>query len=925
MTGGGKNIRETRVYRYIAAASCHKRLLERKLLKPFVHLSTVIPHIESGRSLLTPGLRLARQLTEAWVKEALTKREVIAEPIIQPVDAWLEARWLEAVERGLLPAQRMLSKLEERLLWQQIVEEDHRDSNEFRLLQPSAAAEQARLSRDKLLQFAPTGDDSPWRGLFQYDADCRAFARWCQRFDALMERSRWTTRVDAYRQLLELPDPQKVSLTLCHCLQLSPLTEQVLAHLGNIERIGMSPEQPTQDWTQLPSQHFDDRSLELAAVARWAVQRHQDAQESTGIVLMDIKTDRPLLEYFLRQEFDCLDARYNSLPVNFATGMPLAQTPMYRDALLALSLDVLPLTRARALQLIRSPYLMGVDFAESSSGLNLAAMLLDFAVDPIPLEDFQHAVNQCAPQSNLAQVLAAWRVDRGRHSRKNDLYQWCDYLRGELEVWGWPARNALDSVEYQQLDRFERSLGLLAGLGAIHGSVDYRRVITLWAQCLEDLIFQPKTHSGDLQVMGPLEAIGLRFDVLWVCGLQAGTLPSRPRLLPFIPGALQREWGMPDADNRQLIDQAKTLVASWRATHKSVIGSCRGLVDGVEQQPSPLITVEKNNTETRLPRPSHWQDSVTLEQVNEPTALPLSDAPAIAYGGGASVLKNQSACPFRAWITHRLGPRTIESPRLGLSAAERGSIVHDALYYVWGKLESGVGLAASDDQTLAAIISDAVDNALREIEQNSRRRGIAVRKRVGSACLEIEAERCKGLISEWLDQERNRTDDFRVAEREESHKLTVGPLVLTLRPDRVDELADGRRIVIDYKTGSVAASSWLSDRPADPQLPLYVMLDERVSGLSFARVRRGESKFVFLGDELGFKVGDKGLAAQLKSSRAEVLSWEELSVKWRKSLTVLATEYAEGDARVDPLRGACLYCELSSICRIAERHEEIEA
>ena len=925
MTGGGKNIRETRVYRYIAAASCHKRLLERKLLKPFVHLSTVIPHIESGRSLLTPGLRLARQLTEAWVKEALTKREVIAEPIIQPVDAWLEARWLEAVERGLLPAQRMLSKLEERLLWQQIVEEDHRDSNEFRLLQPSAAAEQARLSRDKLLQFAPTGDDSPWRGLFQYDADCRAFARWCQRFDALMERSRWTTRVDAYRQLLELPDPQKVSLTLCHCLQLSPLTEQVLAHLGNIERIGMSPEQPTQDWTQLPSQHFDDRSLELAAVARWAVQRHQDAQESTGIVLMDIKTDRPLLEYFLRQEFDCLDARYNSLPVNFATGMPLAQTPMYRDALLALSLDVLPLTRARALQLIRSPYLMGVDFAESSSGLNLAAMLLDFAVDPIPLEDFQHAVNQCAPQSNLAQVLAAWRVDRGRHSRKNDLYQWCDYLRGELEVWGWPARNALDSVEYQQLDRFERSLDLLAGLGAIHGSVDYRRVITLWAQCLEDLIFQPKTHSGDLQVMGPLEAIGLRFDVLWVCGLQAGTLPSRPRLLPFIPGALQREWGMPDADNRQLIDQAKTLVASWRATHKSVIGSCRGLVDGVEQQPSPLITVETNNTETRLPRPSHWQDSVTLEQVNEPTALPLSDAPAIAYGGGASVLKNQSACPFRAWITHRLGPRTIESPRLGLSAAERGSIVHDALYYVWGKLESGVGLAASDDQTLAAIISDAVDNALREIEQNSRRRGIAVRKRVGSACLEIEAERCKGLISEWLDQERNRTDDFRVAEREESHELTVGPLVLTLRPDRVDELADGRRIVIDYKTGSVAASSWLSDRPADPQLPLYVMLDERVSGLSFARVRRGESKFVFLGDELGFKVGDKGLAAQLKSSRAEVLSWEELSVKWRKSLTVLATEYAEGDARVDPLRGACLYCELTTVCRIAERNEEIEA
>ena len=103
------------------------------------------------------------------------------------------------------------------------------------------------------------------------------------------------------------------------------------------------------------------------------------------------------------------------------------------------------------------------------------------------------------------------------------------------------------------------------------------------------------------------------------------------------------------------------------------------------------------------------------------------------------------------------------------------------------------------------------------------------------------------------------------------------------------------------------------------------MLDERVSGLSFARVRRGESKFVFLGEELGLKAGDKGLAAQLKSSRAEVLGWDELAVKWRESLTVLATDYAEGDARVDPLRGACLYCDLSSVCRVAERHEEIEA
>ena len=54
--------------------------------------------------------------------------------------------------------------------------------------------------------------------------------------------------------------------------------------------------------------------------------------------------DRNRLEYFLRQEFGCLDARYNDLPVNFTTGMTLASTPMFRDALTALNGRFAPLT-----------------------------------------------------------------------------------------------------------------------------------------------------------------------------------------------------------------------------------------------------------------------------------------------------------------------------------------------------------------------------------------------------------------------------------------------------------------------------------------------------------------------------------------------------------------------------------------------------
>ena len=73
---------------------------------------------------------------------------------------------------------------------------------------------------------------------------------------------------------------------------------------------------------------------------RWLEQR-------VGIVLLDAANDRNRLEYFLRQEFDCLDARYNNLPVNFTTGMPLASTPLFRDALAALEWEVHAIGRAQ--------------------------------------------------------------------------------------------------------------------------------------------------------------------------------------------------------------------------------------------------------------------------------------------------------------------------------------------------------------------------------------------------------------------------------------------------------------------------------------------------------------------------------------------------------------------------------------------------
>ena len=113
---------------------------------------------------------------------------------------------------------------------------------------------------------------------------------------------------------------------------LPPLTRRALDHLASVTAI----EPNRRDHKDIPVQSFVTRDDELFAAAQWARVSGAGSGQRIGIVLLDMANDRNRLEYFLRQEFDCLDARYNDLPVNFTTGMPLASTPLFRDALAAL-------------------------------------------------------------------------------------------------------------------------------------------------------------------------------------------------------------------------------------------------------------------------------------------------------------------------------------------------------------------------------------------------------------------------------------------------------------------------------------------------------------------------------------------------------------------------------------------------------------
>ena len=59
-------------------------------------------------------------------------------------------------------------------------------------------------------------------------------------------------------------------------------------------------------------------------------------------------------------------------------------------------------------------------------------------------------------------------------------------------------------------------------------------------------------------------------------------------------------------------------------------------------------------------------------------APPVAEQELEQLRGGSALIEDQSQCPFRAFARRRLGAQTLDEPVVGLSSADRGSILHDA-------------------------------------------------------------------------------------------------------------------------------------------------------------------------------------------------------------------------------------------------------
>jgi probable DNA repair protein len=618
----------------------------------------------------------------------------------------------------------------------------------------------------------------------------------------------------------------------------------------------------------------------------------------------------------LAPELQSIEADLSSTPWEFSGGVPMSSLAMVMDALELVRWTQGPLGVESVSSLLLSPYLgsngmdtSARDEAARFDASRLRRMLLLQSEIEIPAV-MELARQREADATGKPEVLPWLRNlqeflhKSGDRKRTRGFAEWMEFVRGVLLAANWPGDRALTAAEFEATRAWESMLDMLSTLDFSGRRVSFATAFEALELQAQKTMFAPPSTGAPVQVMNMAEAEGSAFDAVVFLHATDANWPAQERVHPLLPWTLQRALKMPGSDSALAVSRSRALTEDLLRSSGSVLFSYAAEDENGRLRPSPILSelgIEGIDAE-ELALPVQPPEQVVSETFADDSALPA--LPSHEVGGGAAVLKLQAACGFLAFAELRLRATEPKGGTMGFDAGESGSLLHRVLQFFWKKVETQDNLRSMSWAERDEMLVRAMDAAM-----PSR---LQVRDGWDRAYLWLQKQRLRSLLQQWLDQELRR-GPFTVSDVERKELVTVGPLTLEVRVDRVDLIKDGV-FLVDYKTGAdVDPKQWAGPRPDDPQLPLYTLLAEadELKGVAFAKVRAGRDMKWH-----GYQA-EEGILP-LSRSKTNVRDIVSLAEEWRETLTRLAEDFAAGKADVSPksFEKNCARCAQRLLCRV---------
>ena len=873
----------------------------------------ILKAIERGATIVTSNQRATRTLRRAFDKHNRSLGLASWRPAdVVPWDVWTASLW-----RGLLmdgnASRLLLNHTQEHAIWRNVLIADP----DLRSLR----------SKDSFAEMAADA----WHRLCKYNgqgrlrsaaasSDTRAFQRWAIEFQRRCRDGEFLPQAELPGTLSDAAGSGRLRLKASELVMVG-FDRMTPAQLGLIDAVRVTGCAVNELQIAEPEKsrllvHAVDESEEMFTAARWTrtfLAEHPAAQVAVIVPALEqhrAEIDRVFREVLAPGSQD-IAAPDDAVPYEFSLGVPLARTQMVAAALDLLRWATGPLPIERTSALLLSPY-FAMSGGERGARAEFDAfdlrqtqrlrpeISLDSLSDAVGRSPRRHRLGRLPPALGAMRRVVAMRLNQ---SELRSHTEWAERMRELLQAAHWGSANE-SSVEFQVRRKWEISLDEMATLDFDGSGSSFEHALESLERIAQQTMFAPESRETPIQVMGAFEAAGATFDAVWF--LQCGDLnwPAAASLSPLLPWHLQRDLGMPGTDVKRDGEDARRTIERIAASSGTTVFSYASESADGRQRPSPaLAACALHATDARSLTGKAPERTIvaleTIEDQDEVQALPDR-----VIRGGAQILKSQAACGFRAFAEQRLWSTEIEPQQLGMDARLSGNVVHRVLELFWNEVKTQTALKQMSTDERLSLLDRCIAFGLEKTAALSETPWDA-------AYMKMQSNRLRSLLKAWLELELTRSP-FEVKLSEKNFDdVHVGPLRLRVRIDRVD-LVEGGELLIDYKTGDAKPNAWLTERPDEPQLPLYATLRDpkQLKGIAFGIVRTGEGM-----DMTGYSTSPHLLP---HPSKMPTPSLEAQVEDWKRVLVSLATDFHSGNATVDPKKYpmTCKHCAQRILCRL---------
>jgi probable DNA repair protein len=851
--------------------------------------------VDSGAEIVTANRRLARELSRHYAEQQVDCGKLAW--LTPPVFYWRD--WLGRLLDAAASPDRYLRRLDRAsasILWEKCLAKRMPDG----LIAFGGVVRQAEQAWQRVVEWQVPLNELAAAARSQ---DERLFAAAAGEFRDLITRNRWVDGACLAGAVAELlrAEPELASgrVIFAGFSRMTPAAEIVAAALREAGsevsiRPAASPPAP------VAVASFETEAAELRAAGAWAREiLSGNASARIGIVCPGLESASEhygrLICEGLAPGWQFAAARHTSV-VNVSYGRRLSEYPTVAVALLALRWVCQGLAGREVSILLRSRNLGGLDYGDRSrlelllrrfpdrawtAGSLLAAV--GGSRESAGAEDFLGFVKQVDQFKSMA----------GESGSPADCARRLDEF---LSAVGWPGPEPLDSVGYQLVNRWRELLNEFARVASVQSSMTLFEAVSRVGSMAGDNVWQPEADTGPVQVLGVLEAAGLEFDHLWITGLDASQWPPPARPAAFLSNSLQRKYQMPDASPEAALEDAWTVMQQLLGSASDAVVSWSRRRDDSELMASPLLERLGVVAYTGPDDPG-WivraaAGRARVETVVDDAGPPVADGEMVR--GGAYTVQKQHVEPFRAFVEGRLGVRRADSFSYGLSASQRGDIVHNALHNLLAEKPDQARLGAWTAEERIRRIGAAIDAALVPHQRAAND--------VLNRLISIERTRLQRLLQNFIEAELGR-EPYSVAGLEESAELVREGVRLGLRVDRVDRLDDGRLAIIDYKTGQPGNFRNRDGELKEVQLVVYAeAIEGDIGGIAYINL---DSRRILP------RVAGAGWGA-------EEQGWNETLAGWREEVRRSIRALADGDLRINILQSTTESRPLAILSRAEE-------